>query len=264
MADDPCPCKKKLSDGEKNAVTVGLSDFANILQNPNAAALGALDNLVRSNGTGLGTLIQTATNSGTESAFYKALPALQSAKTQFDAIKLTQAAFAAECNKLTDPKNLLRIVSSLGLYAELNCALGIPGLDIGAGIGVVNQNGQLSIQVALNAQIKLDSILKEFGDGTAGDALQKLQDGMNGVSEAMSQANAAIDNVVKETQAAQKAATELIQKYTSINGLFNLVNLGNEDSCFKLGTAVNASLISPQFYQAVSAAAVPTGGTSTR
>lgn len=266
MAEEPCPCKQKMSDAEKNAMTIGINDIANILRNPNAAALGALNNAFQSNGTGLGTLIANASAGGAPAALAAALPALNNAKAQFDSMKNLTTSFAGECNKLTDPKNLLRIVSSLGLYAELNCAFGIPGLDITGGFGVVNQNGQLALQGGLNAQLQLGGLLEEVGSSPVGAALDQLQNGLNSVSAAMTQANNAINEVVALTQQVQTEAFGFIQKYTSVNGLFNLVNLANEDSCFKLGTAVNASLISPEFYNAVSAASVatPLGGTSTR
>jgi len=251
MAEEaPCPCKQKLSENEKDVINFGLNDVVNILQNPNQAAINAMDGLIKSNRL-------------TGAALPGTITSLNNALTTLDKADESLTKFVGECNKLTDPQNLLRTISSMGLYADLTCALGIPGLDVTAGLGVVQRDGQMSLQVGLNAQIQLSSILKQIPSGAT--ALSNdIINGLNAAGDALNQANAAINDVVAKTQQAQKQALDFVQKYTSINGLFNLVNLSNEDSCFKLGAAVNASLISPEFYQVATANATPQGGTSTR
>lgn len=253
MAEEaPCPCKQKLSENEKDVINFGLNDVVNILQNPNQAAINAMDGLIKSNKL-------------TGAALPNTFASLNNALSTLNKADESLTKFVGECNKLTDPQNLLRTISSMGLYADLTCALGIPGLDVTAGLGVVQRDGQMSLQVGLNAQIQLNSILKQIDpNNLAGGLSNDIINGLNAAGDALNQANAAINDVVAKTQQAQQEALAFIQKYTSINGLFNLVNLSNEDSCFKLGAAVNASLISPEFYQVATANATPQGGTSTR
>lgn len=253
MAEEtPCPCKQKLSENEKNVINFGLNDIANILQNPNQAAINATRGLLNSNRL-------------TAQAIPGSIASVNNLLGTLNAADANLTRFVGECNKLTDPQNLLRTISSMGLYADLSCALGIPGIDVTAGLGVVQRDGQMSLQVALNAQIQLDSVLKQIDpNNVVGGLSDDIVNGLNAAGDALSQANGAINDVVAKTQAMQAEALAFIQKYTSINGLFNLVNLSNEDSCFKLGAAVNASLISPDFYQVATAAASPQGGTSTR
>ena len=51
---------------------------------------------------------------------------------------------------------------------------------------------------------------------------------------------------------------DFIQKYTDISALASLVDLANNDPCFKLGSTVNGSLVSPQFINTVRGGS-PTG-----
>ena len=259
MAEDtPCPCKQKLTDGEKNALTIGIRDITNIIQNPNGAALDAANRLLNSSDSSLSGLSALA---GPQGALGNAFTAIQGACAAFANSKNVINAFGAECTSLTDPKNLLRTVSSLGLAFDLQCALGIPGLDISGGLGVFNQNGQFSMTAALNAQIQLDNVLKDFN--ISGD-IEKLNNGLLGAANAINQASSALNAVTQATQQIQAEAFGLIQKYTSVNGLMNLVNISNNDTCFKLGGAVNASLFSQDFYQAAGVALPGQGGISTR
>jgi hypothetical protein len=176
-------------------------------------------------------------------------------------------AFQAECNRLSDPRQLVNIISSLSLYGELSCALGIEGLDIGAGLQVVNENGQLSIQYAVAANVDIEKVLNQFGDGTGtalAGAVQSLQSGLDSAFQKLDAANAAVQSVVDATTDMQNKAAEFIQKYTSINSLANLINEANTDPCFKLGSTLNGSLVSSDFLNAVRGGS-PTGfGTSAR
>jgi hypothetical protein len=259
MAEEtPCPCKQKLTDGEKNAINIGLADVANIIKNPNGAALEAANRLFNSSDSSLSGLSALA---GPQGSLANVFTAIQGACAAFANSKNVINAFGAECTKLTDPKNLLRTVSSLGLAFDLQCALGIPGLDISGGMGVFNQNGQFAMQVALNAHIQMDNVLKDYD---LSKDIEKLNNGLLGAANAINNATTALNDVVQKTQQIQAEAFAFIQKYTSINGLMNLVNISSKDSCFKLGGAVNASLFSNDFYQAAGVALPGQGGISTR
>jgi hypothetical protein len=258
MAETPCPCKQKLTDGEKGILNFGLSN--EMLKNPNSAAIGVARQLGQANASRLEGLIQSATVTTSppgelSSPLVQALPQLQAAKTSVTQLQNTVTAFDAECNRFTDPKQLVNIISSLSLFGELSCALGIEGLDIGGGLNVVNQNGQLSINYAVAANVDLEKVLNQFSDGNLGTDLagrvEQLQSGLNTAFQALDAANAAIGDVVAKAAAIQNEAANFIQKYTSINSLANLVNEANTDPCFKLGSTLNGSLVSPQFIDAV-------------
>ena len=174
--------------------------------------------------------------------------------------------FEAECNRMTDPQYLTSIISSLSLYGELSCALGIEGLDIGVGLNVVNQNGQLSIQGAVAANVNIEKILNQFDSGLGTDvasAVQSLQSGLDGAFAAIDQVNNAINGVMAEAAAIQNKAADFIRDYTNISSLANLVNNASTDPCFKLGSTLNGSLVSPGFLNVVRGG-TPTGFGTTR
>jgi len=259
MAETPCPCKQKLTDGEKGILNFGLS--SEMLKNPNAAAINMARQVGGSNVSRLEGLIQSASittipGSGQISpVLAQALPQLNQAKTKITQLQNTVTGFETECNRFTDPKQLVNIISSLSLYGELSCALGIEGLDIGGGLNVVNQNGQLSINYAVAANVDIENILNQFSDGSLGTdaagAVQQLSERLNTAFQALDAANAAIGNVMAQASAIQNEAANFIQKYTSINSLANLVNEASTDPCFKIGSTLNGSLVSPQFIDVV-------------
>lgn len=257
MAETPCPCKQKLTDGEKGILNFGLSN--EMLKNPNAAAIGVARQLGQANFNRLEGLIQSAgvppLPGGLQSPLMQALPQLQAAQDSITQLQHTVTAFDAECNRFTDPKQLVNIISSLSLFGELSCALGIEGVDIGGGLNVVNQNGQLSINYAVAANVNLERVLNQFSDGNLGTDLaggvEQLQGGLNTAFQALDAANAAIGDVVAKAAAIQNEAANFIQKYTSINSLANLVNEASTDPCFKLGSTLNGGLVSPEFIDVV-------------
>lgn len=259
MADQPCPCKQQLTEGEKGILNFGLS--SEMLKNPNAAAIGIAKQLGGTNATRIEGLIQQAQIGGTTGLLNGALPSLQQAQNKVSQLQGIVGAFENECNKFTDPRQLLNIVSSLSLYGELGCALGIPGLDIGGGVSVVNQNGQLSINYAVAANVDLEKVLNKFTDGGGTDLAQAIQDLNSGLASAFSaidQANAKIQEVIDLTTSIQNEAANFIQKYTDISSLASLVNLSSSDPCFKLGSTINGSLVSSDFLNAVRGG-TPTG-----
>jgi len=257
MAETPCPCKQKLTDGEKGILNFGLS--SEMLKNPNAAAINMARQVGGSNVTRLNGLIDAAGATPLQGqlppVLAQALPQLNQAKTKITQLQNTVTGFETECNRFTDPKQLVNIISSLSLYGELSCALGIEGLDIGGGLNVVNQNGQLSINYAVAANVDIENILNQFSDGSLGTdaagAVQQLSERLNTAFQALDAANAAIGNVMAQASAIQNEAANFIQKYTSINSLANLVNEASTDPCFKIGSTLNGSLVSPQFIDVV-------------
>lgn len=265
MADQPCPCKQKINDKEKGILNFGLSN--EMLKNPNAAAIGLARQLGGKNGGRLANLIQQAGVSGVPgqlpSPLTNALPALNRMQTGIAQQQNIVNAFENECNKFTTPQGLMSIVSSLGLFAQLNCALGIEGLDVGVGLNVINQNGQFGIQYAVAANVDVEKILNQFDSaGQLGtdlaSAVQDLQAGLDSAFAKLDEANAKLNQLMDEAAAIQNAAADFIQKYTDISMLSSLINEAIDDPCFKLGSTINGSVISPQFVNAVRGGS-PTG-----
>lgn len=256
-----CPCKQKLSEGEKGILNFGLS--TDMLKNPNEAAIGIAKQLGGSNATRIEGLVSQAQAGGAVGLLNGALPNLQMAQAKVGQLNGIVGAFENECKRLTDPKQLMGIVSSLSLYGELSCALGIEGLDIGGGLGVVNENGKLSINAAAAVNVDMEKILNKISpDGNLGtltaQAVQDLNSGLSSAFAKLDEVNAKIGEVVQLTQDIQNAAADFIQKYTDISSLANLINLGSDDPCFKLGSTINGSLVSSDFLNAVRGG-TPTG-----
>ena len=264
MADPGCPCKQKLTDGEKGVLNFGLTK--EMLNDPNAAAAGLAKQLGGRNGNRLAGLITTA-QTDPLSPLFSAAPSLQRMKNSLDSQAGIVDKFAAESARFTDPRYLTSIISSMSLFGELNCALGIEGIDIGVGLNVVNNNGQFSIDYAVNANVDIEKVLNKFSDGSGSDLADKvrdLQSGLDGAFAAIDEANNKLNSIMDEAKAAQAQAAAFIAKYTSINSLANLINEASTDPCFKLGSTLNGSLVSPEFLNTVSNAGFGGGGTSNR
>ena len=270
MADQPCPCKQKLTDGQKGVFNFGLNN--EMLRNPNAAAINAVRQLGGANSSRIESLITAAKATGpggVQNVLFTALPSLEKMKASIINQKDKVNTFENECNRFTNPRNLTSIISSLSLFAELNCALGIEGFDINVGLNVVNNNGQFSIDYAVNANINVQKILDEYGDGfgtATADMVSNLRAGLDDVVGKMDEANTALEKIVTDSQKMQQDAAAFIAKYTSINSLANLVNQASTDPCFKLGATLNGSLVSSEFLNTVSNAGFggAGGGTSIR
>jgi hypothetical protein len=229
-----------------------------MFNNPNAAAVSAARQLGGANGARIQGLIEAANLGGIGTAI-PVISRIQQLLTSQEAII---TAFENETKKFTTVQGLLSIVSNLSLYANLTCALGIPGLDIAAGLNVVNGNGQSAIQAVIAANIDLERVLNSFVPGTGTALAQSIQDfqGILGsIADTIEAVSGALDGLMNEAAAVLAEATAFVQKYTDISSLANLVNLANTDPCFKLGSIINGNLISPDFLNAIRGVVPPQG-----
>ena len=258
-AENPCPCKEKPSSGLLN---FGLSNFSDLIKNPNEGAINVTRQLAGRNGARLEGLIRSIDGPGTglpggglPSPLTTALPSLQRAQNQLQGLNGLVDAFAAESARLSTVEGLLSTVSSLNLYSEINCALGIEGLDIGVGLSVVNQNGQFALNFAVVGNVDLEKVLNQISDNDLGsltaDAVGKFQAGLDEAFAKLDEANAKIGELMDKVSALQNEVADLIGKYTNLSALAELINQADTDPCFKLGSTINGSLISPQFLNAV-------------
>lgn len=255
-----CPCKQNLSDKDRGILNFGLTN--EMLRDPNAALVGVGQQLLGSNFSRIDGIIQRANLEGPEGGLYSAIPALENAKNSVAVMTQKVGLFGAASKQFTNPAYLTQIISSLSLYADISCALGIEGLDIGLGMSVVNENGQFAINFAVVANLDLERVLNQFSDGLGTDlanAVQNLQGQLGEVLAKFDAASAAIQSVLDATNAIQQEAANFIQKYTDISSLASLVDLANIDPCFKLGSTLNGSLVTPEFLDAVRAPVVDSG-----
>jgi len=260
-----CPCKNTVTDGEKSVLNFGLTN--EMLKNPNAAAIGLARQLGGSNGDRLAGLITSAADP--VNGLTTALPALTRIQSAVSSQNAIVNAFENECNKFTTVRGLTSIISSLGLYADLACALGIEGVDVGVGLNVVSGNGKFRLDYAVNANVDLEKVLNKFSDGAGTDlanAVKNLQSGLDEAFKAMDEVNNKLNEVINQAAGMQQQAVDFIRKYSDISSLMNLVNQASTDPCFKLGGTMNANLISPEFISTVEGAGLGGvgGGTSTR
>lgn len=266
-AEKPCPCKQKLTDGQKGILNFGLSN--EMLKDPNAAAVGAVRQLGGRNGGRLANMIESlGVGSGlpggglvSNPLIGQALPSLINGQNKINSLAGTVDAFAAESARLSTPQGLLSTISSLSLFGELSCALGIEGLDIGVGLNVVNQNGQFAIQGAVAANVDLEKVLNQISPGSGTDLAEsvlKMQAGLDEAFSKLDEVNGKINEIVDAASALQNQAADFIQKYTNIQTLADLITQAETDPCFKLGSTINGSLVSPQFLNVVRGG-TPTG-----
>lgn len=264
-----CPCKEKLTDGEKNVLSFGLNNINNLLKNPNQAAIGLTRAVAGRNSATLDGLIAlagatTATGALSNPALNNILPSLRGARGLLNTQAGKVSAFEAECEKFTDPRKLTTIVSQLSIYADISCALGIEGLDIRVGMNAVNQNGQFAISYLANVNLDMEALLNNFpGENAALDAINKLQSGLDGVSSKLNEINSGLQGLVDQANGMQAAAAQFLKDYTSINSLSSLLNQ-SIDPCFQLGGSITGGLVSQEFINAVGQSAPDVGGTSIR
>lgn len=259
-----CPCKQKLTDGEKSVLTFGLNDFQNLLTKPNETAIAAAGVLLGKNSSRVAGLI--AANGTASDPLFVLLPSLQSAQSRFTAVGAAVSKFDQECEKYKDPKQLARMISSLNLYGQFQCALGIEGLDIGVGLNMIQNDGKLSINTLIAAQIDMEALLNQIepGSGTAiVDSISAFQAEVDGIFQKIDAANAAVNGAVDAATAKLAEALSFIDKVTSINLMSNIIS-ESDDPCNQLSVDATVNLVDPQFTNTVRSALSSSGGTSFR
>jgi hypothetical protein len=259
-----CPCKQKLTDGEKSILTFGLNDFQNLLNKPNETAIAAASGLLGKNSSRVAGLI--AANGTATGSLYALLPSLQAAQTKFTAVGSAISKFDAECAKYKDPKQLARMISSLNLYGQFQCALGIEGVDIAVGMNMIQDDGKLSINALLAAQIDMEALLNQLDSGSGTslvNGISAFQAGVDGIFQKIDAANAAVNGAVDAATAKLAEALSFIDKVTSINLMTNIIS-ESDDPCNQLSVDSTVNLVNPQFTNTVRSALSSTGGTSFR
>jgi hypothetical protein len=162
------------------------------------------------------------------------------------------------------------MISSLNLYGQFQCALGIEGLDIGVGLNMIQQDGKQSINAMIAAQVDLEALLNQIdsGSGTAlagniQNAINSFQAGVAAVFEKIDAANGAVNGAVDAATAKLAEALSFIDKVTSINLMSNIIS-ESDDPCNQLSVDATVNVVDPQFTNTVRSALTSTGATSFR
>jgi len=259
-----CPCKQKLTNGEKSILTFGLNDFQNLLTKPNETAISAAAALSGKNSARVTALLSQAT--GSTSSLSVIAPALTAAQTRLTAVGAAVSKFDQECAKYKDPKQLARMISSLNLYGQFQCALGIEGVDVAVGMNMIQNDGKQSIQALVAAQVDMEALLNQFSPelGTStSQAIAAFQGGIQDVFSKIDAANSAVNGAVDAATAKMSEALSFIDKVTSINLMSNIISESN-DPCNQLSVDSTVNLVNPQFTNTVRGALASSGSTSFR
>ena len=254
-----CPCGANLSEEEKNAVNWGRDNP--VFQNP------MTDRISNAQGEYAKTKSRIDSAIGVLGAFPGAeVDQLQKLSNTVGNMQGALSSFGNVSNQLSGlpftggGPDLLSLVSTVGAAVNLQCALGIDGLDVGAGIGVVMENGKLKLNVAIkiNADISkmMDKIL-----GPADSALTKvaseIQSAVNGIAGEIGKIASALNAVAGEINGAIAAvgqlyndALDFLAQFTAINFAINFSN----DPCSKFGIAFQQQILNPAFIEQAKAA----------
>ena len=274
---EECPCGAKLSDGQKDAINWGRNN--SVFQNPIASQInnaqgGFADTLGKINSATalLGTISGAPTGelsklANTVGNMQGALSSMSNTSNRLSGLPFTGGG-----------PDLLSLVSTVGAAVNFQCALGVEGLDVGAKVGLVTENGKLKLNVAINAQANLSKIMdgiaaKLPGDTGASDALQKAKDAIAGAQAELAKITNELNNIagdingaIAEVNGLFNDALDFVTQFTNINFALNFSN----DPCTKFGVGFQQGILNPAFIERARAAnplnkAVNPGfGTSTR
>lgn len=272
MAETPdCPCGSKLSDEEKVAINWGRDNpvFKNPLESAinetDAGFAGALkkaqsiSNLLSSVGGGSNGNINTLIN-------------------RISTFKNTLADYKNTSNRLSglpysgNGPDLLSTISTVTAAVNFQCALGIEGLNVGAGIGLMTENGKLNLNTSFNIQANLNKILDQVNisgvtlSSVLNGSIGKIQSEIDKISADILSVDTAINTSITEVDNLYNKGLDFVSQFTNINFAMNFSN----DPCTKFGADFQAGIIDQQFMEKAKAAnplnkLVPSGtGTTTR
>lgn len=278
MAETPeCPCGAQLSEEERSTINWGREN--SVFQNPLASQInnaqgGFADSLTKINSATalLGAISgaptgELSTLANTVGNMQGALTSLSNTSNRLSGLPFTG-----------NGPDLLSLVSTVGAAVNFQCALGIEGLDVGAGIGLMTENGKLKLNVAINAQANLSKII----DGIASklpsnpldsDALKQAQDAIAGVQSELANITNELNNIAGDINGAISQvnglfndALDFVTQFTNVNFAMNFSN----DPCTKFGVGFQQGILNPEFIERartanpLNKAVNPGFGTSTR
>jgi len=132
--------------------------------------------------------------------------------------------------------DMISLISSVGAAIKMQCALGIPGLDIGLGVGMVTENGKMQLNVAVDVQADLSRILDHISPPDGG-------------SQTLEQMQSALDNAVADINSITNKMDEVAG---SLNGMMDAANAMVTERGSPSGTATTTILTAIMKYSMTS------------
>jgi hypothetical protein len=268
-----CPCKQKLTDQQKTLFNQQMGK--NFIQNLNGAKAGTVagdlgNALTKANGIANLIGVTTGANLSKAEALRAAgvdVSKLNNLTSKITGMQSKVTSFKNQADKMSDPGYLISVVGSMSFYANLGCALGIEGLDIGVSVDVITGKGGSTINVAGNVSADLTSLLDNFNNTAAGtsiqDAANKFSQGLEGITTKINDATSALDKVTTDCTKMIDQGLGKVTEFSQVNFFTNLLKDAS-DPCNVLSAKIKDSgLMTPDFQSmAQSAIASTSGGTS--
>lgn len=241
--EDPCPCNVTPNSGKFGAIGLGLS--SNVFQNPNAAAiLGAKSSFAQNQEKISGFL---ALGGLVPPQITNLLSSLQAANTMVNNFETTSNRLSNLGTELGKP-DIMSLVSTVGLAAKIQCAFGIPGLNIEGAIGAVTGPGKASMAGILAASLDIGTLMDSISVDPnnpiiPSDILQSIQF----ASDAIGAATTIGEGVLDLGESVYAEAAALVSMFSSLSMSFDILN----DPCNKLSVSLGQNIFSPEFVTTV-------------
>jgi len=246
-----CPCPAAMSKEKKDAVNWGRNNP--VFQNPVAAQTsnaqgGFAAGLAKANQVS-GALKSLGGNTSQIDALSSRIGNMQGVLSNFSnqSNRLSGLPFAAGSGP-----DLLSLVSTVTAAVDFQCALGIEGLDVGAKIGLVTEDGKMKLNVAIDVQADLNKLLDKLPQGSTSEPgfLEKMQEGLAGIQEGinkitnkMDEVAGGLNNAMDQVSGMFDDALDFVTQFTNINFAINLSN----DPCTKFGVGFKQGILNPAF-----------------
>ena len=218
-----CPCGAKLSEEQKSVVNWGRENSP--FQNPMASQIGGAQGAIAANSAKVTGILSAL--GGSTDQITKLTSTIQNSKTTIDT-------FSDESNRLSGLKNnstgpdLLSLISTVGAAVNFQCALGIDGLDVGGGIGLMNEKGKMQLNTAINVNLDLTKLLNKIDLGDSPSGIQKQLDSiaadLSKVTDAMNDIAGKINAAIAEVNGMYDDALNFVTQFTNINFALNFSN----------------------------------------
>ena len=242
-----CPCGAKISDAQKDAVNWGRDNP--VFQNPVASQI---NNAQGGFAAGLAKANAINTLAGNNPQISKLINRVGNMDGVLEKYK-------NESNRLSglrfdgDGPDLLSLVSTVGAAVNLQCALGIDGLDVGAKIGIVTEDGKMKLNVAIDVQADMSKLLEKLDGGTPselGKQIANMGEELEKITDKIGEVAAGLNNAIDEVTGMFEDALDFVSQFTNINFAINLSN----DPCSKFGVGFKQGILNPAFIDQARAA----------
>lgn len=245
MAEEiPCPCNVTPNAGKFGAISAAMN--SNIFKNPNAADIAMAK-------TGFGNNIEKVQGFaamfpiGGPNPFSGILSQLQASNNLVNQFEVTSNRLSGLGSVLGKP-DILAVVSSVALAAKIQCAFGIPGLDVGAAIGAVTGPGKTSVLAAVAASADIGSMLDNLGisppeGGGIPEIPAEVGNILSTASDALGAVNGAIAGVMAKGDEIYAAAVAVVEQFSTLSATIDILN----DPCNKLSVSLGQNIINPEF-----------------